>query len=125
MPSARASRAPGLLANAIVMVVNAARSGGLWRACGVVNPGICFGEGPLWTVRVHVADSADRKPDGQWGTGQRRISQAALVSAMHAYRLATAARTHRAVRCRPGHYHEGLRGVLDPFYLDAAPMRQE
>jgi hypothetical protein len=41
MPSAAASRAPARPANATAIAVNAPRSGGLYRACGVVNPGTC------------------------------------------------------------------------------------
>jgi hypothetical protein len=41
MPDARDSRAPARPANATAIVVNTTRSGGLYRACGVVNPVIC------------------------------------------------------------------------------------
>jgi hypothetical protein len=41
IPSVPASRAPARPASATAIAVNAERSGGLYRACGVVNPGTC------------------------------------------------------------------------------------
>jgi hypothetical protein len=41
MPNAPASRAPPRPASATAIAVNAQRSGGLYRACGVVKPGTC------------------------------------------------------------------------------------
>ncbi len=41
MPSAPASRAPARPASATAIAVNAERGGGLYRTCGVVNPGTC------------------------------------------------------------------------------------
>ena len=53
MPSARASRTPARPASATATAVNADRSGGEYRACGVVNPGTCSTK----VRRTHCATS--------------------------------------------------------------------
>jgi hypothetical protein len=67
MPSVRARRAPARPARATAIAVNAARSGGLYRECGVVRPGICSTN----VTRPHPASRhASRRTNRRITTGR-------------------------------------------------------
>ncbi|BCB83728.1 hypothetical protein Psuf_010410 [Phytohabitans suffuscus] len=92
---------------------------------GLVRAAVERGERDPRARACQAGEPAHRQPYHHRIAGQREISQAALVAAMHPRRGRAAARTHRAHTHRPRLEHHAIDGSPHPLHHDATQVRQQ